>query len=47
MNVLGAMIGRRCIRFHSSSSTNPTSIGSRRIWKAFTPTIAPASRSRT
>jgi len=26
---------------------NPTWIGSRRIWNAFTPTMAPASRSRT
>jgi hypothetical protein len=43
----GAMIGRRWIRFHSSSSMKPTWMGSRRIWNAFTPTIAPAIRSRT
>src|SRR2546428_561 len=41
------MIGRRWIRLHASSSMNPTWIGSRRIWNAFTPTMAPASRSRT
>src|SRR6266705_1443442 len=43
----GAMIGRRWIFFHSSSSMKPTWIGSRRIWNALTPTIAPAMRSRT
>src|SRR6266568_4880666 len=43
----GAMIGRRLIFFHSSSSMNPIWIGSRRIWNAFRPTIAPARRSRT
>src|SRR5882672_1043066 len=41
------MIGRRWIFFHSSSSMNPIWIGSRRIWNAFRPTIAPARRSRT
>ncbi len=43
----GAMMGRRSIARHSSSSINPTAIGVRRTWKAFTPTIAPPIRSRT
>src|SRR2546421_76697 len=41
------MIGRRWILLHAKSSMKPTWIGSRRIWNAFTPTIAPARRSRT
>ena len=43
----GAMMGRRWIAFHASSSIRPMAIGVRRTWNALTPTIAPPIRSRT